>query len=151
MIQQWGKNNKNKNSRRNPHFSVFSFMSNSVQALSILTDWFASWGKVWIRWAFHLKGMLGLYTASTRTLSPTWGVFPFTALKRYTSCHENSHQFQTGKNVCIPENQLLLLPNEGLGHEKGRGNTNIIMGCQKVCWNILRKRAGEILMTIPSP
>lgn len=56
--------------------------STRLQTEKVHTDWFGSWGKVWIRWAFHLNGMFGLYTASTSTRSPTWGVFPFTALKK---------------------------------------------------------------------
>lgn len=86
-----------------PNNVILSFLSECN--LSVLTDWFASWGKVWMRWAFHLKGMFGLYTASTRTRSPTWGVFPFTALKTYI--HVRSHQFQVENYACILWNCLL--------------------------------------------
>ena len=56
--------------------------------------------RTWTRVAFHLKGMAGLYEASTKTRSPTLGTIPFTQLKIQTQHNFNRARMHKHMYTC---------------------------------------------------
>lgn len=72
-------------------------------------------GNTCIRVAFHLKGMLGLYEASTRTRSPTMGFEPLTQAVVWKKTSSSTKPKLSWTFVTVPVNTLCLVLGFGAG------------------------------------